>query len=60
MAVPKKKTSASRSKMRRANWNVAVPNLVKCSNCSSMILPHCVCPSCGYYKKREIIKAEAI
>lgn len=58
MAVPKKKTSASKSKMRRANWNVKIPGLSKCSNCGSSIKPHKVCPSCGYYKKREVVRSE--
>ncbi|HPB40908.1 MAG TPA: 50S ribosomal protein L32, partial [Flexilinea sp.] len=26
-----------------------------CPNCGEMRLPHTVCPSCGYYRGREVI-----
>ncbi|MEZ4381545.1 MAG: 50S ribosomal protein L32 [Nannocystaceae bacterium] len=57
MAVPKKKHSPSRRDMRRANHDkVSAPALVPCSNCQEMVLPHRVCPSCGYYKGREVLR----
>jgi len=34
------------------------PSLVKCENCGKMKLPHVVCPFCGYYKGKEVIKVE--
>lgn len=51
MAVPKRKTTRSKSKMRRAQHDkVVAPNLSPCPNCSEFMVPHRVCPSCGYYK----------
>jgi large subunit ribosomal protein L32 len=30
--------------------------MVVCSNCGEMRLSHQVCPHCGYYKDREVVK----
>jgi hypothetical protein len=30
-------------------------NFIKCSHCKEMIMPHRVCPHCGYYKENEVI-----
>ena len=59
MAIgPKGKISKSRRDKRRANWKMDVPNLVKCSKCEELMMPHRVCRSCGYYNKKEIISVE--
>ena len=46
MAVPKRKTSKARRDQRRANWKLEAPGL-----------PHHVCPECGYYDGKEVVKA---
>jgi len=56
MAVPKKKTSKTRTRTRRAHHALKPTELVTCSHCKSPILPHRVCLVCGYYKGKEIIK----
>lgn len=56
MAVPKKKTSKSRRGMRRAHWWAEAPNVVECPHCHEPVLPHRVCPSCGYYDGRKVIE----
>ena len=33
-------------------------NLVKCSKCGALMMPHPVCKSCGSYNKKEIISVE--
>lgn len=58
MAVPKNKVSKARRDKRRANWKLDVPNLVECPQCHELKMPHRVCPSCGQYKGKEIIKVE--
>jgi len=57
MAVPKKRTSVSRKGKRHAGQTHKLYSkaTISCSNCGDHALAHHVCPSCGTYKKREII-----
>ena len=56
MAVPKRRTTRSRRKMRRAGHDkVGRPSIVTCPKCGDMMVPHRVCPACGHYKGREIV-----
>ena len=59
MAVPKKRKSKSRRDMRRAHWKLTAPNVVNCPQCTEPALPHRVCPKCGYYKGREVVKVSS-
>ena len=43
---------------RRANWKMSAPNLVKCSKCGELMMPHRVCKACGSYNKREIVSVD--
>lgn len=52
---PKRKHSKGRRDRRRAQDALTATNLVQCSQCGEMRLPHTVCPKCGYYQGREII-----
>ena len=52
---PKNKSSKARRDSRRANWKMSAPNLVKCSKCGALMMPHRVCKACGSYNKREIV-----
>ncbi len=57
MAVPKRKTSKARRDKRRSNvWKISAPSIVKCSRCGAYKRTHRVCPECGYYNGREVIK----
>ncbi len=58
MAVPFRKVSKTRKRMRRAHNALEAKEVCKCPNCGEMIKPHRVCPKCGYYKKEEVIKKE--
>jgi large subunit ribosomal protein L32 len=59
MALPKRKKSKSRTRMRRShNMRVSSPGIIECPQCGEYTLPHRVCPNCGYYKDREIIATE--
>lgn len=55
MAVPKKKTSKSRSRKRRTHYKAHVEAIVKCSNCGEPKRPHFACPYCGFYRGKKII-----
>ena len=48
----------ARRDKRRANWKMSAPNLVKCSKCGALMMPHRVCKECGSYNKKEIVKVE--
>ena len=56
--LPKRKVSKGRRDRRRANDGLKTANLVQCSNCGEMRLPHTVCPNCGFYQGREVINKE--
>ncbi|MFA5625113.1 MAG: 50S ribosomal protein L32 [Bradymonadales bacterium] len=59
MAVPKKRTSHSRSKMRRSINDRLTPVQVSyCPECGEPKLPHHACVSCGKYKAQQVIKVE--
>ena len=49
---PKNKSSKARRDKRRANWKMSAPNLVKCSKCGALMMPHRVCKACGSYNKK--------
>ena len=49
MAVPQRRISKTRKRLRRTHFKLAVSGLVTCPNCGEMIKAHQVCPRCGYY-----------
>ena len=55
MAVPKAKTSKSRTNMRRSHDALKSTAHVECKNCGELARPHNVCPSCGHYDGREVV-----
>ena len=60
MAVPKRRVSKARRDKRRSNvWKLPEMNFSRCTQCGELKLPHKVCPSCGFYKGKEIVKVEA-
>ena len=57
MAVPKRKVSSARQNKRRSNvWKLSAPSFSKCTQCGELKVPHRVCPNCGYYKGKEVVK----
>ncbi|MFM7263364.1 MAG: 50S ribosomal protein L32 [Acidimicrobiales bacterium] len=59
MAVPKKKKSKSKTRMRRAsNWRLGAPSRSVCPRCRAAKLPHTVCGTCGWYKDRVAVDVE--
>ena len=59
MAVPKHKTSkASAASRKAANMRLASPTLSVCGTCGNMVVPHRVCPKCGFYRGKQIIELE--
>ena len=59
MAEPKRRVSKTRRDKRRSNvWKLETPGFSKCTQCGELKLAHRVCPNCGFYKGKEIIKVE--
>ncbi|HEU4963063.1 MAG TPA: 50S ribosomal protein L32 [Bacilli bacterium] len=57
MAVPQRRTSKTRKRMRRTHFKLTVPGMVECPQCHEMKLAHRVCKNCGTYKGRTIVEA---
>ena len=53
-AVPFRKVSKTRKRMRRTHYKIEANGTVKCPKCGEMIRPHRVCPECGNYKGKEV------
>ena len=60
MVVPTKKLSRARYKKRRfQKERLNKLQLQPCKNCGALILPHRLCPECGFYKGK-ILKTPKI
>ena len=49
MAVPQRRISKTRKRLRRTHFKLQVAGLITCPKCGEMIKSHHVCPKCGYY-----------
>lgn len=58
MALPKRRHSNARTGKRRAHDALTRPGVVACPNCRELKLPHRACPSCGYYRGRQVVERE--
>ena len=58
MAVPMRKISKRRSRMRAAHHSIRPRNLQPCDRCGTAKPAHRVCPNCGHYAGREIVAKE--
>ncbi len=62
MAVPKKKTSKSKTRTRHSAYRKKQitklqkrVNLVTCTNCGDQKLNHHVCKACGFYNGTQVV-----
>jgi len=58
-AVPFRKVSKTRKRMRRSHNAMDIPGTTKCPGCGEMIKPHRVCPKCGNYKGKKVVETNA-
>ena len=58
MAHPKRQHSRQRQRKRRTHDKISVPSLAECSQCKKPVIPHRVCPFCGYYKGQPVVQIE--
>ena len=59
MALPKRKYAKARQGKRRSHLAINVPTLVDCPQCHNPKQAHRVCPTCGSYAGREVIKVKS-
>ena len=59
MAVPMRKISKRRKRMRASHHGIAARHLRPCGRCGTPGLSHRICANCGHYRGREIIDKEA-
>ena len=57
-AVPARKVSKTRKRMRRAHNAKDIPGMTKCPSCGEMIKPHRVCPKCGEKKEKNVVETK--
>ena len=60
MGVPKRKVSKSRRDKRRTHDRLVIPARSICPQCQEVTLPHHVCPACGFYKGKEVLKLSEV
>ena len=58
MAVPKRKLSKSRKRLRRGHHTAGLVPTQACPRCSSPKQSHRVCNTCGYYGGKKRIEVE--
>ncbi|MBI4356213.1 MAG: 50S ribosomal protein L32 [Candidatus Omnitrophica bacterium] len=56
MALPKRRHSKTRRDKSRTHHGLIPPQLAPCKQCGALRLPHRVCPQCGTYRGRQVIK----
>src|SRR5204862_260494 len=54
MAVPKRRTSASKRDKRRAHAALTAPHVIACPPRGQPPLRHRACPPCGTYRRRKV------
>ena len=58
MAVPARRVSKTSGRMRRTHYKIEANGTTTCKKCGEEIRPHRVCPKCGSYKGKEVIKTK--
>ena len=55
MAVPKRKKSKMRVRMRRAQKKAEIASVSNCPECGAPRESHRVCKNCGMYRGRKVL-----
>lgn len=57
-ALPKQRVSRAHQGNRRRHHFLTAPALVECKQCGATKQAHHVCPTCGYYRGRQVLRIE--
>ncbi len=60
MGNPKHKVTKSKRNNRRSHDHAEILAAGKCAQCGELKQAHTVCPACGYYDKREVVKKKEL
>ena len=58
MAVPFRRTSKTKKRMRRTHLKKEVGAVTVCPKCGTAIRPHRACTKCGNYKGENVLGTE--
>ncbi|MFQ5900140.1 MAG: 50S ribosomal protein L32 [Thermodesulfobacteriota bacterium] len=60
MPNPKRRHSKTRRNKRRTHDSLSSPPISLCPQCKDPKPPHHICPNCGTYRGKEVVKIEEI
>ena len=55
MAVPFRRTSKTKKRMRRTHLKKVAAGFINCPNCGEPIKPHRACTKCDFYKGKDVL-----
>ena len=58
MAVPFRRTSKTKKRMRRTHLKKEVGAVTSCPKCGASLRPHRACTKCGNYKNENVLNIE--
>lgn len=58
MAVPKRKKSKMKIRMRKAQKKADIAATTTCPACGAPVQAHRACPSCGMYRGRKVVSVD--
>lgn len=58
MAVPKRRISSTRRDKRRSHLAIKPKAFSLCAHCKKPMVPHRICPTCGFYAGVEVVTPE--
>jgi large subunit ribosomal protein L32 len=58
MPNPKRRNSKPRTRHHRVHDALRAPQTVFCENCREPRMLHRVCPKCGFYDGRQVLKVD--
>ncbi len=58
MAVPFRRTSKTKKRMRRTHLKKEVGAVTTCPKCGTSLRPHRACTKCGNYKNENVLNIE--